>query len=267
MEQLDKFTKFILLEEYYYDNIGGNLDIIFQCINELESFINPSSSYDIFKSGLDKFKKIDKINDINNLKRFINSIFEVPYGYIPIIIPKHLIGTFFYKNSDNTYDFSIINTGDGIIYQRIFNKNFDNKKINFTNGIIIFKNVNIDNIKNFITYMYFLIINNTFNQNNDSIFKTQHILEIFYKGVYEHLLDFNNINFNDFNLSSDKYILIETPSQIIGDCSLKSFIYTYILLDYYNIIKYKKIKQESNKHVDDCLRNYWKTYLIYLFSK
>ena len=63
MENLDKFTKFILLEEYYYDNLGGNLDILFQCVNELEIFIEYSRYYDIFKSGLDKFKYIDKINN------------------------------------------------------------------------------------------------------------------------------------------------------------------------------------------------------------
>ena len=187
MEHLDKLTKFLLLEEYYYDNIGGNLDIIKQTIEEINRYnlikeINDIKLFEIIQ----EIKKYILIDDYNKLNIFINRLLQYSFAYIPILIPKHLIGMFFYKTKENYYDVSIINTGDGILYQKIFIKNSGNKKINYTNGIIIFRDIKIEDLFDFLQYILYLVIN--YGDNNDANFDTQTMLDIFYRTIFEKFL-------------------------------------------------------------------------------
>jgi len=66
MDNIDKLTKFLVLEEYYYDNIGGNLDIIKQTINELKLnrlIIDTNSNHTLFENN---FNEILKYLELNN---------------------------------------------------------------------------------------------------------------------------------------------------------------------------------------------------------
>ena len=143
MENIDKFTKFIILEEYLYDVNGGDLNIIFQCIREINNYnlINKNNNIDIFNKNTNNIGNYTQINEYDDLKIYINSLLQNNFCYIPIIIPQHLFGIFLYKLSNGNFDISIINTGAGIDYQKMFNKIINNKKFNFTNGIILFRNI------------------------------------------------------------------------------------------------------------------------------
>ena len=276
---LEKIKEFILYEEYALEE-GGTIQIILDFIEwikkndlikktKLESYdnlyaYNNLDSYNIFNLYTEKKKNSyyssndSKISDYNT---FAKIILDFKFCYVPLLLPQHLVGFFIYKVSEDNYDISIINTGGGCEYQKIFNKEIFGKKINFTNGIVMFKNINYNNALDFFEYILFIE-----NQQNKIELDLKKFNELLYTCITDKLLNFDKINF-ELDVS-EKNILFELPTQIIGDCSFKSFIYSLVLMDFYSIITYNisdfKISSNTNIYTKEnilrSLENYWNLY-------
>ena len=90
-------------------------------------------------------------------------------------------------------------------------------------------------------------------------FNKYHDTDVFYNIVYE--------QFNNFNDLSESNVYFLLPLQNIGDCSFKSFIFSFILLDYYNIFtfpseKLKEIIKYDENDTDEqniyrSIQNFW----------
>jgi hypothetical protein len=260
---MNEINNFILYENYGLNEKGGSIDII----NDFFLYIKKNQLVEYTNYKFNVFNYFNKLN-LNELKIKTQEILNEKYYYIPLILPKHLVGIFVYKHENsNNYDLSIINTGSGIEYQKIFNKNILEKKINFTNGIIIFRNISINNITDTIEYILFL---NTISDN----YSIETIFEFLYTCIYDKILNYSDIDFT--KSITEKTILFELPSQIIGDCSLKSFIYSFVLMKFYNLAKFNLSESEqyiyTNKNIytDEnlllSLKNYWSFYFE-IFNK
>jgi hypothetical protein len=271
---IDRFEQFILYEEYALDE-GGNVEMILNFIEWINGIriINYTKTNSINNINILNKNIIDKT--LNGYKQYSIKILKNKYHYIPLQLPKHLVGFFIFQIEEDNYDISIINTGGGCDYQKIFNKEIYGKKINFTNGIIIFRNISNKNALDFIQYILFLQ-----NEKDKIELSLDSFNEMIYTSILDKLLNFEPINFN--SVITKKNILFELPTQIIGDCSLKSFIYSYMLMDFYGLIEYnisgynikdnkfdsigvnseKSIENStySEKNVLRSLENYWNFY-------
>jgi hypothetical protein len=251
MEIIDKVTKFIILEEHIFQEDEGNTsrDSILESIKIFDKFY----SNIIFEENLRKYFEIN-FEKFDDVEIFVSNVMEMKYTYIPISIPGnpggHLIGLFLYKKSPESFDISIINSGFGCNFHGVFEKVIDKKTYEFCNGIILYENINKENIKEFLTYVLFLI--ETFKGKNSKLFTVDKIKTIFYNSFYEKIMDFDE---------NKTVINFEVPTQLIGDCSFKSFVYCYILLDYYNITSQKKMS------INECIGNFWKNYLNIFIEK
>jgi hypothetical protein len=256
---LDNLTEFILLEDYSPHNNGGNITIQKVLLDKI-IYYNLINNTEALKQKVSIHNNIyyEKQN-IDNIKKEVNRILEDDYNFISLIIPIHLIGGFIYKNNENSYDFSVINTGTGIKYHNIFSKVINGKSYNFTNGIILFRNIDINIMRDTLEYLLFISLNNEIMP-----LTTDDGIKIFYNTLFEKITNYENISFDETN---DKIIFFETPIQTIGDCSLKSFIYVFILLDYYNLITYNDyLKTIVNSNTEEIhtiennkrsIKNYW----------
>lgn len=263
----DKFKHFILYEEHSLIE-GGTLQLILDFCEWIKNnnFIKKHYGHNVFNIFIEEKKKTysiieTKISEYNQLAK---KILNYNYCYIPISLPKHLVGFFIYKLNQDNYDISIINTGSGCEYQKIFNKDIFGKKINFTNGIVIFKNINYNNLLDFIEYILFIQ-----DEKNNIELNLERFNELLYTCISDKLLNFNEINFESD--LSEKNILFELPTQIIGDCSFKSFIYSIILMDFYGIVSYNIPDYQQNTNTNNIpsytkenilrsLKNYWNLY-------
>lgn len=270
---IERFQEFILYEEYAI-NDGGNIEMILNFIEWIKKkdLIKKTkiNSYDIFNLFVNNkkinYKNINsKISDYNKTAK---DILNNKYCYIPLLLPKHLIGIFIFKVETNNYDISIINTGAGCVYQKIFNKDIFGKKINFTNGIIMYRNINYDNLIDFIEYILFLE-----NQQNRFELNLEMFNELIYTSLSDKISNFFKINF-DLDVS-EKTLLFELPTQIIGDCSLKSFIYSLILMDFYGLVNYNILDYKfdidvisvyTKENIHRSLENYWNLYYEFFIN-
>ena len=135
----------------------------------------------------------------------------------------HAILLFYEKQQNsNNYDVGIINAGQGTEIQGIYG--------NLCNGIIIFKNISLDKIKDFLT-KYKIFINNSINDRNFEEHKR------YYSFYFLLIKTFYNLNQIDFNqlIIEQKIEYIQLSSQILGSCA---FINHFNYLAY---ILYKKI--------------------------
>jgi hypothetical protein len=150
---------------------------------------------------------------------------------------KHAIFLFYEKQSNETYNFGLINAGDGIEYQGVEN--------DLCNGIIIFNNINWENIKNFLLkYKNYYEITET---KSSSEILTEYKLDLFYDYykplpfyflLVKYLLGIDDVNIN-FNKLNSKFTTLKINSQILGSCTFTNHI-SYLIY-----ILYKKNYSEN----------------------
>jgi len=148
---------------------------------------------------------------------------------------EHAILLFWEKQSDNIYNFGIINCGEGADIQGTNN--------NLCNGIIIFKEINKQNIDNFLdTY-------NNYNINtvDDYNFDNNKLYTIFYFILFDKLLGIpNSVDFTKIDKKKVDFYKIE--SQLIGSCAFTNLI---------NLIYYMYVKEQNGtKSHEECYTNY-----------
>jgi hypothetical protein len=148
---------------------------------------------------------------------------------------EHSILLFWEKQSDETYNFGIINCGQGVDIQGTNN--------NLCNGIIIFKKINKQNIDNFLrTY-------NNYNINtvDDYDFDDNNLYTIFYFILFDKLLGIpNSVDFTKLDKTKVDFYKIE--SQLIGSCTFTNLI---------NLIYYMYVKEQNGKKSqDECYKDY-----------
>jgi len=160
---------------------------------------------------------------------------------------SHCILLFWEKQPDESYDFGMINCGQGCDIQ--------GKNNILCNGLIIFKKITKTNIDNFLeTYQKYFNKTERFTD-----FKENKLYAIFYFILFDKLLEYkDHVKFNEMDTSKvQKYIM---RNQYIGSCTFTNLInciyYIYVkkqsfpsdqhyanYLDWYNTAK-KEIKKK-----------------------
>ena len=137
----------------------------------------------------------------------------------------HGILLFWEKQTNEMYNFGIINCGEGIEIQG-YNEIL-------CNGLNIFKNITKERIDSFLqTYKNYF--NNTI---NDSNFNKNQIYNIFYFILFDKLLNIKEtVNFQTLDKSLVDFYKLE--SQIIGSCAFTNLI---------NLIYYIYLKKQTGK--------------------
>jgi hypothetical protein len=259
-EVIGKNTEFEA--NFHNESINETLEIITFLISE-ECF---SNLIDI--NILTKFKEIIKKTNHFESMEFLNiqksdKVDKLDNDYFLVGWPSHAIFIFYEKNEDETYDFILINAGLGSEVQGI--------QKDLCNGIIIFKNINWCNIKNFIIdYRKFY-----FNSKLDPSFEKDKKYYAFYFLLLDKLLQIKNeVNFKDL-ISNKKIVSLEINSQILGSCAFTNHInylnyqlykinpegYNNNFNEWYKIAKIKmKIKIYNEIIFLNCNSKYYNTY-------
>jgi hypothetical protein len=165
-------------------------------------------------------------------------IFEVN-DYILCGWNGHAILLFWEKQANDLYNFGMINCGQGADIQGANNI--------LCNGLIIFKDIEKDNINNFLeTYQKYEETTNGWDK-----FKTNKIYFSFYFILFDKLLGIkNSVNFNLKELQSlgIKFDFYQIELQLIGSCAFTNLI---------NFIYYMYIQENKV----DASKDYYKNYL------
>ena len=162
-------------------------------------------------------KRDEKFNlCVGEMKKYLQSTTnQILRMHLYIKSPGHAMGVFLSKIDSTKYAFYFINTGDSCGYQDI---NVDCKK----NGGIMCFIVNIEELSRFLTFIYIF----------DGLIPTDNFYNILLLdliGKYNNTQPIDNTKF--LNQYSSKYLFqIETPIQIIGNCSFKALIFLLEIL-------------------------------------
>jgi hypothetical protein len=143
---------------------GNNVPKAFRDIEQIMEFIDTNNTD--FKEEITNFLSVLRNNtyfiiDDNFIININNNFISFMENHKKILIiggwPGHLITLFIHKNLDDTYNFGIINAGQGVEYQGISNE--------LCNGIMIYTNIMSRPICEFLTqyniwYKFIISINN-----------------------------------------------------------------------------------------------------------
>ena len=249
----------VVFGEYCGSNSGNEFIIV---IKNIKEFCKINALINYKENDLFIFESYSLENINSDIKKKILENRDNQVGYVPIGFYKHAMGLFYVKNDDYSFDIFIINTGSGCEYHSEYNIN----DFIFTKGILRFRNLNVEQFLDGIEVLYYIYIfssripssyNKNINDCNEELLK-KFDEKLVYNIIYE---KFNN----NKNLSEENFFA-DLPTQTTGDCTVKSFIYTYIIIDYYgkldyNIEDYEKIiKVDEPNNIKRALRNFWKFY-------
>ena len=145
--------------------------------------------------------------------------------FIPLGLHSHATSCLVYVK-DNKYHIIYMNSGLGAQTHGIDENNND------TFSILVYNDVNIDTVSEFIC-TYFILQFKTYEKDKNIVRVT------ISKICFEYILNKKNIDDNGLELFANKKIYY--PSQIIGDCSIKGYIMTM----YYLLIDFKKVEDDS----------------------
>jgi hypothetical protein len=182
--------------------------------NEIMEFIKKNNTYtsivnkELFNEMMEVVNKT--INPIN-WDTLSEENFYILGGW-----EQHAIFMFYEKNNNELYDFGVINAGEGCNIHGIDGE--------LTNGILIFRDIKLENINDFrIKYLKF------FNCKNKNFVKKDFLVISYYIILVTSLLpgllesSFNTINFD--NLEKEKKIIrLKINTQIMGSCAFTNHI-------------------------------------------